>query len=86
MTRGDQHYQDIPAVVQAHLRRGKPSFDSIICGNDRIAFMVYQTLLAQGLRIPQDVAVLGYDNMVGIGDLFYRRYRRCSCRTMISGA
>ncbi|VFS75487.1 Catabolite control protein [Raoultella planticola] len=49
---------------------GKPSFDSIICGNDRIAFMVYQTLLAQGLRIPQDVAVLGYDNMVGIGDLF----------------
>ncbi|EOA1826713.1 LacI family DNA-binding transcriptional regulator [Raoultella planticola] len=70
MTWGDQHYQDIPAVVQAHLRRGKPSFDSIICGNDRIAFMVYQTLLAQGLRIPQDVAVLGYDNMVGIGDLF----------------
>ncbi|VFS83233.1 Uncharacterised protein [Raoultella terrigena] len=33
--------------------------------------MVYQTLLAQGLRIPQDVAVVGYDNMVGIGDLFF---------------
>ena len=32
--------------------------------------MVYQTLLAHGLRIPQDVAVVGYDNMVGIGDLF----------------
>ncbi len=32
--------------------------------------MVYQTLLGQGLRIPQDVASLGYDNMVGIGDLF----------------
>lgn len=32
--------------------------------------MVYQTLLAQGLRIPQDVAVVGYDNMVGIGELF----------------
>ena len=26
--------------------------------------------MGQGIRIPQDVAVLGYDNMVGIGDLF----------------
>ncbi len=32
--------------------------------------MVYQTLLGQGSRIPQDVGVVGYDNMVGIGDLF----------------
>ena len=57
-------------MVLAHIREGKPGFDSVICGNDRIAFMVYQTLLGQGLRIPQDVAVVGYDNMVGIGDLF----------------
>ncbi|MQK21965.1 transcriptional regulator, partial [Escherichia coli] len=39
MAYGDKHYHDIPAVVQAHLRQGKPSFDSVICGNDRIAFM-----------------------------------------------
>ena len=31
----------------------------------------YPDMLAQGLRIPQDVAVMGYDNMVGIGDLFF---------------
>jgi DNA-binding LacI/PurR family transcriptional regulator len=31
---------------------------------------VYQVLLAQGWRIPQQVAVLGYDNMVGTGELF----------------
>lgn len=70
MTDGDAHYRDIPAMVLAHIHQGKPQFDSVICGNDRIAFMVYQTLLAQGIRIPQDVAVMGYDNMVGIGDLF----------------
>ena len=70
MGQGDEHYHDIPAVVLAHIREGRPGFDSVICGNDRIAFMVYQTLLGQGLRIPQDVAVVGYDNMVGIGDLF----------------
>lgn len=70
MEHGDEHYRDIPAIVSAHIKQGNPMFDSVICGNDRIAFMVYQTLLAQGLRIPQDVAVVGYDNMVGIGELF----------------
>nr|WP_154324355.1 LacI family DNA-binding transcriptional regulator [Pantoea sp. 201603H] len=67
---GDEHYRDMPALLLAHMHHSKPLFDSVICGNDRIAFMVYQTLLGQGLRIPQDVAVVGYDNMVGIGDLF----------------
>ncbi len=70
MASGDEHYRDIPAMVLANMQQGKPLFDSVICGNDRIAFMVYQTLLGQGIRIPEDVAVLGYDNMVGIGDLF----------------
>lgn len=67
---GDEHYRDIPAQLLAHIAQGKPTFDSVICGNDRIAFMVYQTLLAAGLQIPQDIAVIGYDNMVGIGELF----------------
>ncbi|KAB7897507.1 LacI family DNA-binding transcriptional regulator [Rouxiella sp. S1S-2] len=67
---GDEHYRDIPAMMAAHMPQGKPTFDSVVCGNDRVAFMVYQILLARGVRIPQDVGVLGYDNMVGIGDLF----------------
>lgn len=46
-------------------------FDVIICGNDRIAFVAYQLLLSRGFRIPQDVAVTGYDNMVGVADLFF---------------
>ncbi|EPG2184230.1 LacI family DNA-binding transcriptional regulator [Enterobacter cloacae] len=70
MAFGDEHYRDIPSVLQAHLQNGLPQFDSVICGNDRIALMVYQTLLAQGIRIPEDIAVIGYDNMVGIGELF----------------
>lgn len=49
----------------------KPDFDVLVCGNDRIAFMAYQFLLGQGLSIPKDIAVLGYDNMVGTGELFY---------------
>lgn len=28
MGQGDEHYHDIPAVVLAHIREGKPGFDS----------------------------------------------------------
>lgn len=70
MTNGDEHYRDIIPVIKENIVNGKPNFDSVICGNDRMAFLVYQTLLAAGLRIPEDVAVLGYDNLVGIADLF----------------
>lgn len=79
MTYGDEHYRDIPGQLLAHIDQGKPRFDSVVCGNDRIAFMVYQTLLAQGLRIPEDVAVVGYDNMVICS---CRRCQRCSYRIM----
>jgi len=67
---GDEHYQDIPAMVLANMPKGRLTFDSVVCGNDRIAFLVYQVLLGRGIRIPEDVGVLGYDNMVGIGELF----------------
>lgn len=70
MDDGDSHYLDIPGVIMAHMSQDKPCFDSVICGNDRMAFMVYQTLLAKNIRVPEDIGVLGYDNMVGIGELF----------------
>lgn len=49
----------------------KDQFDIIVCGNDRVAFVVYQYLLSLKLAIPDDIAVLGFDNMVGVGRLFY---------------
>ncbi|VTM59132.1 sugar-binding domain protein [Klebsiella pneumoniae] len=70
MGQGDEHYHDIPAVVLAHIREGKPGFDSVICGNDRMRVYGLSDAAGPGVRIPQDVAVVGYDNMVGIGDLF----------------
>lgn len=70
MTSGDEHYRDFPEVLRSYIKDGKPTFDSVICGNDRIAFMVYQTLLSEGFKIPEDIGVLGYDNLIGIGDLF----------------
>ena len=37
--------------------------DAFFCANDRIAMGVYDALRERGRRIPQDVAVIGFDNM-----------------------
>lgn len=69
----DDAYQETLVELERQLRGpgGKPAFDLLICGNDRIALVAYQYLLSRGLRIPADVAVLGYDNMIGVAELFY---------------
>ncbi len=41
---------------------------AIFCGNDRTALACYGALSELGLRIPQDVAVVGYDNQVDIAE------------------
>lgn len=66
-------YQETLVVLEQHLQgsNGTPAFDLLVCGNDRIALVAYQYLLSRGLRIPDDIAVLGYDNMIGIAELFY---------------
>jgi len=40
----------------------RPDLDAIFCGNDQIAAGAAQTVLELGRRIPDDVAIVGYDN------------------------
>jgi LacI family transcriptional regulator len=44
---------------------------AIFCGNDRTAMSCYAGLASLGLRIPQDVAVVGFDNQVDIAAGLY---------------
>ena len=42
---------------------------ALICANDRVAMGAYQALARAGLRIPQDVSVISFDDSELAGEL-----------------
>ena len=56
----------VPALGPARGRTccsaGLSGIDAVFCGNDQIATGVTQTLRDLGRAIPDDVAIVGYDN------------------------
>jgi LacI family transcriptional regulator len=44
------------------LLREQPDVDAVLCGSDQIAYGVVLALQAAGRRVPEDIAVTGYDN------------------------
>ncbi|GGJ46797.1 EAL domain-containing protein [Deinococcus roseus] len=40
-------------------------FEAVVCANDEMALMVLHTLQEHGLRVPQDVVVVGFDDSPG---------------------
>jgi LacI family transcriptional regulator len=48
------------SAVRALLERERPS--ALICFNDRLALGAYQALADAGLRVPQDVSVVSFDD------------------------
>lgn len=43
-------------------------FDAVFCGNDTIAMAAAEVFRQAGLRIPDDVAIVGFDNLAGLMD------------------
>lgn len=54
-----QHARD---AIQQFIQSGT-SFDAVICGSDVVALSAIATLNESGLRVPQDVSVVGYDDI-----------------------
>jgi DNA-binding LacI/PurR family transcriptional regulator len=58
-----------PSLVSKHIENliaRQPTPDAIICGNDRVAMDVYFALYRAGVVIPDDIAVVSFDNQVEI--------------------
>ena len=46
-----------------YLLNQKPSFTALFCANDQSAMSAISALSSNGVNIPNDISVLGYDNM-----------------------
>ncbi|HPT96171.1 MAG TPA: LacI family DNA-binding transcriptional regulator [Microbacteriaceae bacterium] len=53
--------QDGRRAVELLLESGPP--EAIFCGNDMLAFGVYRGLIDAGYRVPDDIALVGYDDI-----------------------
>ncbi|MFF5142266.1 LacI family DNA-binding transcriptional regulator [Streptomyces sp. NPDC013157] len=58
---GNYHADSGYDLVRTLLRRG-PLPTAVMCGNDRMAVGALLGLLEAGIRVPEDVSVMGYDD------------------------
>lgn len=60
---GDFWYDKGEEVVQALVDDNRPMPQAIACASDTMAISVCEALKARGYRIPEDIAVTGYDSI-----------------------
>lgn len=65
------------AFLSEHIHGGKLDFDGIFCNTDSLACRVIAFLAEHGVRVPQDVQIIGYD---GLADYATGRY---PCSTIV---
>jgi DNA-binding LacI/PurR family transcriptional regulator len=56
------HRRDGAAAMATLLERKRPP-DAVFCYNDLLAFGAMRTVLSAGLRVPADVAIVGFDDI-----------------------
>ncbi|MGO3251797.1 MAG: LacI family DNA-binding transcriptional regulator [Microbacterium gubbeenense] len=53
--------RDGQAAAERLLAEHRPT--GVLCGNDMIAFGAYRAFAAAGMRVPEDIAIVGYDDI-----------------------
>lgn len=51
-----------------HLSGGKLEFDGLFCVTDYLAYRIIQMLGRMGIKVPEDVQVIGFDGVQAFGD------------------
>lgn len=66
-----ESYEEFFVFLRDHLKDGKFGFDGLFCVTDRLAYLVIRMLRELGIRVPEDVQVIGYDGIRRFGELEY---------------
>jgi len=66
-----ESFDKFEQFLKDHICNGKLSFDGIFCVTDNVAFSILDMLRKLGLRVPQDVQVIGFDGVRLFGDKDY---------------
>ncbi len=66
-----ESYEAFREFLSERLQDGKLSIDGIFCVTDRLAYVIVGMLTELGLRVPDDVQVIGYDGVKRFGVLEY---------------
>ena len=64
-------FSEFEHFLEENLRDGKLAFDGIFCVSDKLAVDIIKALRRMGLRVPEDVQVIGYDGLRAFGDRDY---------------
>lgn len=64
-------YEEFEIFLEEHIVDGRLSFDGIFCVTDGLAYFVLKMLNRLGLRVPEDVQVIGFDGIRFFGDNNY---------------
>lgn len=67
----DEPYSLFDEFLVEHTRDGKFDFDGIFCVTDKVAYLAVKTLKKLGVRVPEDVQVIGFDGVRHFGDEDY---------------
>ena len=62
-------YSAFEEFLQEHMHGGRLDFDGIFCVTDSLAYQIIKSLKGMGLRIPEDVQIIGFDGSRHFGDL-----------------
>lgn len=62
-------YSVFEDFLAGHFHDGKLDFDGIFCVTDSLAHQIIKSLATMGLRVPQDVQIIGFDGCRHFGDM-----------------
>ena len=72
-----ESYEKFALFLKEHMQNGKLAFDGIFCVTDTLAHSIIKMLSDMGLRVPEDVQVIGFDGTRHFGDQEY------TCSTIV---